>query len=77
MTSKPEAGGVKERTKMSDVELNSQIADELSDAIRATDAAYDIAVEAWGKDDSRSQAINSAWAEVETTFQLFHKEPAP
>jgi hypothetical protein len=55
-------------------ELNSQIADELSDAIRATDAAYDIAVEAWGENDSRSEAINSAWAEVETAFKLFNKE---
>lgn len=53
--------------------LDSAIADELSDAIRATDAAYDIAVEAWGEDDARSQAINSAWAEVETVFRQFHK----
>jgi hypothetical protein len=59
---------------MSDKELNSQIADELSDAIRALDAAYDIAVEAWGEDDERSQAINSAWAETETTFRRFHEE---
>lgn len=57
---------------MTDKELKAQIADELSDAVRATDAAYDIAVEAWGEDDPRSQSINSAWAEVETVFREFH-----
>lgn len=55
-------------------EVNSEVADNLSDAIRATDEAYDIAVEAWGKDDERSQAINSAWSEIETVFRRFHKE---
>lgn len=54
--------------------LNSKIADELSDAIKATDAAYDIALEARGANDSRTEAINSAWAAVETTFKMFHKE---
>lgn len=55
-------------------EVDSLIADELSDAIRALDAAYDIAVEAWGEDDERSRSINSAWSETETVFRQFHKE---
>lgn len=56
---------------MSEMEKYSEIADSLSDAIRATDEAYDIAVEAWGENDPRSMAINAAWAEVETAFRLF------
>lgn len=55
-------------------QINSEIADNLSDAIRAIDTAYDTAVEAWGEDDERSQAINSAWAEVETVFRQFHQK---
>jgi hypothetical protein len=56
---------------MSDNNINSQIADELSDAIRATDEAYGIAREGWGENDPRTKAINSAWAEVETAFRVF------
>lgn len=56
---------------MDDTQLNSDIADNLSDALRATDEAYDIAKEAWGEGDSRTAAINAAWAEVETAFRLF------
>ena len=56
---------------MANEQVYSDIADELSDAIRATDAAYDLAIEAWGKDDKRSEAINAAWAEVETAFRIF------
>ena len=58
---------------MSDTGIHSEIADHLSDAIRATDEAYEIAKEAWGEDDSRTVAINAAWAEVESAFRLFHK----
>lgn len=54
--------------------LNLDIADHLSDAIRATDEAYDLAKEAWGENDSRATAINAAWAEVETVFRLFNGE---
>ena len=59
---------------MNDNEVRAKIADELSDAVRATDEAYGTACAAWGKDDARSQAINSAWSEVETVFRQFDKE---
>lgn len=45
---------------MAENKLNSEIADRLSDAIRATDEAYDIAKEAWGENDERTRAINAA-----------------
>lgn len=62
---------------MSDeTKLYSEIADYLSDAIRGTDDAYSLAVDAWGEDDERSQAINSAWAGVETVFRQFHSKDA-
>lgn len=55
--------------------LNSEIADHLSDAVRALDEAYDLAKESWGENDERTQVINGAWSEVETAFRQFHKEP--
>lgn len=65
----PEFSG--EVDQMSDKEIYSDIADHLSDAIRATDEAYDLAKHKWGEDDSRTVAINAAWAEVETAFRVF------
>ena len=59
---------------MTDVETNQEIADFLSDAIRGLDNAYDLAFEAWGEDDERTAAINSAWSETETVFRQFNKE---
>jgi hypothetical protein len=55
-------------------EIESDIADFLSDAIRAIDEAYDLAKEQWGKNDPRTRTINSAWSEVETAFREFHKD---
>ena len=59
---------------LNEQELQMDIVDHLSDAIRATDEAYDLAREAWGENDSRTTAINAAWAEVETALRLFKKD---
>ena len=59
---------------MGDKETESEIADLLSDAIRATDEAYETAKEAWGENDPRTCAINAAWSEVETAFREFNKQ---
>lgn len=56
---------------MGDKELNSQIADELSDAAGAMYNAYHVAKDAWGENDSRTKAINSAWSEVDTVLRQF------
>jgi hypothetical protein len=54
-----------------DSELNLEIADLLAEALCAMDKAYGTAKEAWGEKDSRTELINSAWAESETVFQKF------
>jgi hypothetical protein len=59
---------------LNEQELQTDIVDHLPDAIRATDEAYDLAREAWGENDSRTTAINAAWAVVETALRLFKKD---
>lgn len=60
-----------------DMEINSEIADSLSDALRATDEAYGIAMEKWGEKDKRTETLLLAWAEVETAFKQFRVTHPP
>lgn len=62
---------MKDVAEMTQAELYSEIADFISDALRGADEAYQLAKQAWGERDKRTEALNCLWAECETQLREF------
>jgi len=58
---------------MTTKQIEADIADSLSDAVRGMDEACGIAKSEWGDNDPRTKELESVWTDVYGIFKRYHK----